>query len=450
MEIKKTISIFRLFLKHLVGFSAAVLAFILIAMIGLFIAFQSGFVLQANATELKLDQLEETLKVHFDKAALPVHCHYIHIDQNGKVIESDMSEQDLQKTKAALSGGQRAYYDYYREIAQDDSSIVLIKYDMLAHFSNPLLHKMIPNPELLLIGLLLIGIILLALMTALKFSRQLNKNLVPINLATEKIKAQDLDFDIRPTEITEFNASLDAIDKLKAALADSLHLQWHEEAQRKAQLSALAHDIKTPLTIIKGNVELLVEEGPTEANKEVLTDILTGANNIERYLELLMGVVIHEPQVFKRETVRLKAFIRDLTPEILLLCKRKKIELTIQNAVKGDVLYLDRELIKRVIINLIDNAVRYSSQGSLIELAIWDNERQVIFEIKDGGTGFSEEALKSATQEFFTEDASRKNQHYGLGLSFVKKVVEMHDGRLILENRRDGQGAKVSFHLAKS
>ncbi len=257
MEIKKTISIFRLFLEHLIGFLVAVLALILIVMIAVFIAFQSGFVLQANATELKLNQLEETIRTHFDEQALPLHCQYILIDQSGNVIESDMSDQELAKTKAALSTGQKAYYDFYKEIAQDNGNIVLIKYDMLAHFSNPLLHKIIPNPELLLIGLLLIIIIVFALITALKFSRTLKKNLVPINLATEKIKAQDLDFDIKPTEITEFNASLSTIDKLKAALADSLHLQWHEEEQRKLQLSALAHDIKTPLTIIKGNTELL-------------------------------------------------------------------------------------------------------------------------------------------------------------------------------------------------
>jgi len=450
MEIKRTISVFRLFLEHLVGFSAAVLMIIIAAIIAGSIAFQSGFLLQANATELKLNQLEETIRTRFDKEVLPVHCQYIIIDSSGSVIESDMSDQELAKTKAALSTGQRAYYDFYKEIAQDNGNIVLIKYDMLAHFSNPLLHKIIPNPELLLIGLLLIIIIVFALITALKFSRTLKKNLVPINLATEKIKAQDLDFDIKPTEITEFNASLSAIDKLKAALADSLHLQWHEEEQRKLQLSALAHDIKTPLTIIKGNTELLLEEVSPEVDKEVLTDILAGANSIEKYLELLMGVVNHEPQLFNREVVQLKDFIDDLTTAILPLCKSKQIEINIQNEAKCDYLSIDRELIKRAIINLIDNAVRHSPPGSAIDIMILDRESHVVFEIKDGGTGFSEEGLKRAVQEFFTEDTSRKNQHYGLGLSFVKKVVEMHDGTLKIENRSEEQGAKVSFSLDKS
>ncbi|WKY44111.1 HAMP domain-containing sensor histidine kinase [Eubacteriaceae bacterium ES2] len=450
MEIKKTISIFRLFLEHLVGFSAAVIAIIIAAIIAASMAFQSGLILQANATEMKLNQLEQAIKTSFDEDELPVHSKYIIIDSNGSVIESDMSDQELKKTKVALSTGQKAYYDFYKEIAQDNGNIVIIKYDMLAHFSNPTLHKIIPNPELMFILLLLAVIVLLAILTALKFSRKLRRNLIPINLATEKIETQDLDFEVKPTEITEFNSSLYAIDKLKTALADSLSSQWHEEEQRKLQLSALAHDIKTPLTIIKGNVELLLEEASTQENKELLDYIMTGSNTIEKYLELLMGVVINEPLLFYKERIRLNDFMNDITIEVLPLCKRKNISLNFQNDSKSSCLLIDRELIKRAIINIFDNAVRYAPQDSRIDFKISDNERQLIFEIIDCGKGFSEESLKRASQEFFSEDSSRKNQHYGLGLSFVKKVVEMHDGRLKIENRSDRQGAKVSFSLAKN
>jgi K+-sensing histidine kinase KdpD len=290
---------------------------------------------------------------------------------------------------------------------------------------------------------------LLAVLTALKFSRKLKKNLIPINLATEKIEARDLDFEVMPTDITEFNASLQAIDKLKAALADSLHSQWQEEELRKSQLSALAHDIKTPLTIIKGNAELLLEEVSIQENKELLTYILAGSNTIEKYLELLMGLVINEPQLLNRKRLQLNDFVEDMMMGILPLCKRKKIRLNLKNDAKSDDLYLDGDLIKRAIINIIDNAVRYSFQDSQIDIIISDSENYFIFEISDRGKGFSAESLKRAAQEFFSEDASRKNQHYGLGLSFVKKVVEMHDGILKIENRSDGQGAKISFSLIK-
>jgi signal transduction histidine kinase len=418
-------------------------------MIAAFIAFQSGFILQANTTELKLNQLEEAIKTSFDETALPVHCQYIIIDSNGSIIKSDMSDHELEKTKTALSTGQKAYYDFYKQIPQDDGNIVIIKYDMLAHFSNPILHSMIPNPELLILILLLMVIVVVAIMTALKFSKKLNKNLSPINLATEKIKAQDLDFEIEPTEITEFNASLYAIDKLKTALADSLSSQWYEEEQKKGQLSALAHDIKTPLTIIKGNTELLLEETATQENKELLMYILGGANTIEKYLEALMGLVTDEPQLLNRKNIRLDDFIDDMTREILPLCKTKRIEINLKKETKYDDLYIDADLVKRAIINMIDNAVRYSAEYSQIEILISDSEKDVIFEIKDCGKGFSEDSLKSATQEFYSEDASRNSQHYGLGLSFVKRVVEMHDGMLKIENKSDGHGAKVSFSLMK-
>lgn len=291
--------------------------------------------------------------------------------------------------------------------------------------------------------------ILCAVITALHFSRRLKENLVPINTATEKIEAKDLDFEILPTKIKEFNSSLTAIGKLKEALAISLTKQWDDEQHKKFQLSAIAHDIKTPLTIIKGNAELLLEEEYDEADKELILYIQTSTNTIETYLDLLMGVVINEPLPFCRETIHLDNFINNVVADALPLCNIKNIRLNVQNNTACDSISIDKNLLKRAIINIIDNAVRYSNQNERIDLLISESETQIQFEIMDYGKGFSEESLKKATQEFFTEDTSRTHHNYGLGLNFVEKIVELHQGTLNLENRRDVKGAKVSFTIPK-
>ncbi len=451
MEIrkKKTISIFRLFLEHLIGLSIAIISLIITMIIMVSLSFQSGFVLQANYTEVKLNQLEETLRENFDKNLLPLYCSYILIDDTGDIIDSNMSKRDIEKIRSCMLSGKRSYHVIYKEITQANGNILFIKYDMLAHFSNPLLHKAIPNPELIVLLILIIFIVLFAIITALKFSRKLKQNLLPIIVATEKIETRDLDFEIKPTKILEFNSSLYAIDKLKEALTVSLNKQWDNEQQRKSQLSALAHDIKTPLTIIKGNAELLLEEECSKENKELISYIQTSSNTIEKYLELLMGVVNNESLSFNLELVRLKDFINDVTADALPLCKTKNIKFNLQNYVKCDSIYIDKELLKRAIINIIDNAVRYSYKNSHIDVVMSENETHIIFEINDYGKGFSEESLKKATQEFFTEDTSRTNHNYGLGLNFAKKVVEMHKGILEIENRVEIEGAKVSINLAK-
>lgn len=331
-----------------------------------------------------------------------------------------------------------------------NGNIIIIQYDLLAHFRNPLLHKMIPYPELLMLLLLLGCVILFAVITASKFSKKLKQSLISIITTTEKIGNQDLDFDITPTQISEFNSVLNTIEKLKVALSSSLKEQWNKEQQKKTQLSALAHDIKTPLTVIKGNAELLEESGSSKENKELITYIQSSSETIEKYLELLMSVVNNNSIHIDKNVISLRNFLHDVSTESVALCKTKNIVFQLKNTVKYDTIYVDGALLKRAIMNIVDNAVRYSDTNSEIDFTITENESYIIFHIADTGKGFSEESLKKATQEFFTEDTSRTNQHYGLGLSFAKAIAEIHQGILELRNQIDAKGAIVSIKILKN
>lgn len=451
MEIRKktTISIYRLFLEHLIGLSVAIIVFIMVLILLASISFQSGFVLQANYTEEKLNQLEGTLIENFDKNRLPPYCSYVVIDVNGEIITSNMTEKDIKKTKSYLLSGTKSYFDFYKQISQDNGNIVIIKYDMLAHFSNPILHKMIPYPEIFMLFVLFGFIILFAIITSSKFTKKLKQNLNSIITATEKIENQDLNFDITPTRILEFNSVLDAIDKLKVALSISLKEQWDKEQQKKLQLSALAHDIKTPLTVIKGNVELLAESDSSKEDKELISFIQASSDTIEKYLELLMSVVNNNSIHIDKNMVSLKDFLYDICTEAVPLCKTKNIEFTLNSNFKCDMMYADSELMKRAIINIIDNSVRYSDTNGQIYFTVSDNESYITFDIADLGKGFSEESLNKATQEFFTEETSRTNHHYGLGLSFAKAIADMHNGTLEIKNQIDTKGAIVSLKIEK-
>lgn len=448
MEIKKsTISIYRLFLEHLIGLSVAIIALIMVFILIVSISFQSGIVLQANYTDVKLSKLEDTLTENFDRTLLPPYCSYIVVDVNGEIIDSDMSKKDLEKMKSYLLSGKKSYYAFYKEISQHNGNILIIKYDMLAHFSNPLLHKMIPYPELFILILLFGSIILFAVITASKFSKKLRKNLNSIVTATEKIGDQDLNFDITPTQILEFNTVLNTIEKLKVALSSSLKEQWDKEQQKKSQLSALAHDIKTPLTVIKGNAELLAESDPSKEDEELIAYIQSSSDTIEKYIELLMSVVNNNSIHIDKNEISLKDFLHNVFTEATALCKIKNIAFNLNNTVKCPTIYVDRDLLKRAIINIIDNAVRYSDKNTQICFTVSENESYILFNIADLGKGFSEESLKKATQEFFTEDISRTNQHYGLGLSFAKAVAQLHHGTLEIKNQMDTNGAIVSLKI---
>ncbi|MEG1846592.1 MAG: HAMP domain-containing sensor histidine kinase, partial [Oscillospiraceae bacterium] len=449
MEVKskKAISIFRMFLQHIIGLAFAIVFLIFATIIIVSVSIQMGVVLPANYAEQKLNQSEEALKENFDAKLLPINCKYVLVDSSGSVKATNMSDKDMANIRETAANKKRPYYEFYKEIVQQNGNILFLEYDMRAHFSSPQLHKLIKNPELLLLIIILSMIILFVVTTALRFSKKLKENLIPINIATEKIKAQNLDFEIKPTKILEFNASLSAIESLKSALTISLNKQWDNEQQKKSQLSSLAHDIKTPLSVIKGNTELLLEDECTSETKEMLLYIQTSSNTIEKYLDLLMGVVNDGIPTFNKKSIPLKEFFYNVVEDVSPLCKTQGITLNIIDNAQNDCLEIDTLLLKRALINIVDNAIRFSPSNGHIDFMICDNETEVIFEIVDYGKGFSSVGLNNATQEYYTEDTARTGSHYGLGLSFVKKAVEMHNGVLKLENNAPAKGARVSIAL---
>lgn len=438
-----------MFLQYLIALSSAIFAFIIIIVLCGSLALQHGILLPANFSDIKLNQIEQTLRVNFDKKILPPYCSYVIIDHNNRVVDSDMSKKDLKKTSAYLSNGEKSYYDFYKIIPQDNTDRIIIKYDLLVHFRNPLLHKIIPYPEIFSLGLLFFSILLSGILTASKFSKKLKQNLLPILSATEKIQEQDLNFEIQLTQISDFNSVLKTIDQLKSALSCSLKKQWDQEQQKNLQLSALDHDIKTPLTVIKGNAELLLESNLNEMDRQMIAYIQSGSDTIENYLDLLMYAVNSASLRIMKGAVSLNEFLHDICTEVQGLCRAKNITLVQNISTECRSIYADRLLLKRAIINIIDNAICYSESNSQIELSVSQDDNVLIFDVTDYGKGFSENGLKMATQEFFTEDLARANHHYGLGLPFAKAVAEMHHGSLSITNHTQTKGATVSIRIMR-
>ena len=449
MEIKHTkpISIYSLFLRHLIGLSLSIILLITLFIVAIFFLLQYQALLPANHTDTQINQLEHELANSFAPELLSSFSTYLIVDDYG-IIQTNMSEQSISKTKKFLSKGTKLYYDCFKIIEQTDGNIIIIKYDMMAHFSNATLHKLMPYPELMaLVGLFAL-IILLSVITAKKFSKKLKQNLSPIIRATEKIENQDLDFHIELTKIREINTALDAIDGLKSALSASLKEQWHDQQQKKSQIAALAHDIKTPLTVIKGNTDLLIEDN-TQGG-ELLNDIKISTDNIEQYVQLLMRVVVDQCLNVQKESLTLADFLPTMTREATALCSTKSIAFIPNYTASCKTICADSALLKRALMNMVDNAVRYSPVDGKIHFLVSETDGFVTCHIMDSGKGFTPDSLENATQEFYTEESSRFNNHYGLGLNFVKNVAAIHGGTLEIKNLKDTHGAHVSLSLAKN
>lgn len=444
---QKAIGLYRQFLKYLTFFCiSTVLLFLTLYMI-LVIGINSGFILPANYAEQTVRQLSEQLAVmeEFDEAIIPFPCKYVLFDETSTVLSSNMNQKEIAKAQEVWKNSAVYTNEWYMLIPRE-TSVCVISYDMYPHFSSPVLHNLIPNPEWCGIILFFVGFFTIAVGIAFAFGRKLKKELEPIMEATEAIKRQDLQFAVTATRIREFNTVLESIQDMNEALRDSLKQQWSLEQHRKMQISALTHDIKTPLTIIKGNTELLQEAELSPEDMELLEYIHASSDKIEKYLGLLMAAARAEKNdELKPENFSVAACIEELELQAKAQCKAKNIMLITQKEALPELFFGDKELILRAVTNILDNAIEYTPAFGKINFIICGDSNRLTFTVADSGKGFTADSLKFATQEFYTERKERSDRHYGLGLFIAKSVTEKHNGTLLLANRESNCGAVVTL-----
>lgn len=444
---QKATGLYWLFLKHLAIFCFSTVLLILTLYAILLIGIISGFILPANYAEQAVRQIREQIAEmeEFDEAVIPFPCKYVLFDENTIVLAGNMNQQEIEKAQEVMINSALYSNEWYTIIYRKDS-ICVISYDMYPHFSSPFLHNLLPNPQWCGIVLFFVGFFLIAIGIASVFGRKLKKELEPIMEATEAIKKQELHFDIKATHIREFNMVLDSIQDMSEALEDSLKQQWQLEQNRKMQISAITHDIKTPLTIIRGNAELLQDSSLSAEDKELLEYIQTSSDKIENYLSLLMEAAKAEKEnEMRAEHFSVNACIHELELLAKSQCKAKNITLTIQKETIPESFYGEKELIFRAVSNILVNAIEYTPELGEIEFMIRGSSNQLTFTVADSGTGFTEDSLRLAPQEFYTERKERSGKHYGLGLFIAKTVASKHNGELLLTNKEEGHGAVVTL-----
>ena len=242
----------------------------------------------------------------------------------------------------------------------------------------------------------------------------MKKQLNPLLEATQEISQQNLDFEVGQSEIAEFQEILTSFSDMKDNLKASYEKEWATEQAKRDQVAALAHDLKTPLTIIQGNVDLLGETPLDEEQDLYASYIATASEQIRSYVDTLMDIA--------------------RTSDSYPLCL--------------EIFSADKALLERALLNVIHNALDFSPPDQIIRIMARTNVKHLEIIVKDRGPGFSPEALKHAKEQFFTGDKSRtSDSHYGMGLFITQTLIQKHGGRVSLKNADDGPGAEVLFRI---
>ena len=177
---------------------------------------------------------------------------------------------------------------------QRNEGVLIISYPLSMQFMSEDLRRTLPNAELTIIFLFLFQLFILIISWSNKLAKRINSELKNLLNAVEKIEEQDLDFNIGTSNIKDIDIVLQGIEMMKNSLKIALEEQWFLEQQKKEQISALAHDVKTPLTIVKGYVGLLKETGMTEEQKSYCIYIEESSEQMEEYLERLLLITKEE------------------------------------------------------------------------------------------------------------------------------------------------------------
>lgn len=448
---KRTLTLKTIFLKYLILLFIVLCISIVVPFIIYSLLLNSNFLLPANYIETEIEHLREKLESAdwIDKSDLPAGSSYLILTKDFSIIDGNINREHIDEAIAFAKGDSevRGSKKSYKLIERDQEYLV-IQYYVTPRYSVESMNNYLPNPDYLLIGVILVNSILFSFFVAGLFAKKLRNELVPIVQTTAKIKEKNLDFEINPSTIKEFNDVLDSLSEMKNELKKSLETQWRQEQRKNEQIAMLSHDIKTPLTIVKGNADLL-REVKEEEKEEFLQYILEGAEEIENYVQMVLYMTKTENEIdvhFKK--INTACFINDVLKKLKALANQKGIAVEYKQEKLLETFHGDSTLLQRALLNVFANAVDYSEANGKITFIVSRYENHIRFTVIDSGKGFSEVDLTDATSKFYMNDKSRtKKGHYGMGLYITNNIVNLHFGKLTLENCKRTKGAKVTIEI---
>lgn len=310
----------------------------------------------------------------------------------------------------------------------------------------------------LLIGALLspfIYIVVFTLLLARRFAVRVNHPLGLLTRAAQKIKEKDLDFQIDYQAANELGRLCAAFNEMRLALQEALFSQWKLEEERAEMVAALAHDLKTPLAIIHGYAEALLDDGYESPEKLaqalgiIRQNATRGATLVEQmqYSSDLEQLEI----AIATEEIDLGVFMDQKVAHYRLLAAKNAAQVAYALHVEagaGKVCHLDRDKLERILDNVVLNGLRYSPPGKTLMIDVNLTRQRIAFEINDAGQGFSKKDLANLFNRFYRGDAARgdADAHSGLGLYITRQLVEKMGGSIHASNRPDG-GARVAFDV---
>lgn len=283
--------------------------------------------------------------------------------------------------------------------------------------------------------------ICIGITSALFYKKQLQKPLEILENAANNISDSNLEFTVVYDKQDELGKLCRSFEKMRLALRDNSIEMWRQVEERKRLNAAFSHDLRTPLTVLKGQSEMLAKYSPKMSEHKIIETAQMMQRHIirlEQYVNTMNNLQRLEDREIKRSDTDIAGIIRQMEDTADTICKTK--ELVMQKCqCDSAMLRLDPSVIMQVYENLLANAVRYA--GSVISVSVSVKDRCFFLNVSDDGKGFTEGELSEAIKPFYKSSDEISQEHFGMGLNICKILCEKHGGYLKLEN---SNGASVT------
>ena len=295
-----------------------------------------------------------------------------------------------------------------------------------------------------------------ALSVGLWIYRSIAVPLVKLKKATKNIKEGNLDFVLEVEGNDEFSQLCQDFEEMRKRLKESTEEKILMDKENKELISNISHDLKTPITAVKGYVEGIMDgvaDTPEKMDRYVRT-IYNKTNEMDHLInELTFYSKIDTNRIpYTFSKLNVEDYFSDCAEELGLEMETRGIELVYANYVeKGVQVIADGEQIRRVIHNIVSNAIKYMEKPrGIIQLRVKDVGDFIQVEIEDNGKGIAAKDLPYIFDRFYRTDVSRNSSKggSGIGLSIVKKIMEDHGGKVWATSRL-GIGTIMYFVLRK-
>ena len=295
-----------------------------------------------------------------------------------------------------------------------------------------------------------------ALSVGLWIYRSIAVPLVKLRKATRNIKEGNLDFVLEVEGNDEFSQLCQDFEEMRKRLKESTEEKILMDKENKELISNISHDLKTPITAVKGYVEGIMDgvaDTPEKMDRYVRT-IYNKTNEMDHLInELTFYSKIDTNRIpYTFSKLNVEDYFSDCAEELGLEMETRGIELVYANYVEKDVQVIaDGEQIRRVIHNIVSNAIKYMEKPrGIIQIRVKDVGDFIQVEIEDNGKGIAAKDLPNIFDRFYRTDSSRNSSKggSGIGLSIVRKIIEDHGGK-IWATSKEGIGTEIHFVLRK-